>query len=330
MGCHRRYVSVLKALLTTDAEDITSGQKRHTRNSGSTYLSERMPEQMLQVGQTFGTDATSSKTLLADDTALRRIVINITCGQKRHTRNSGSTYLSERMPEQMLQVGQTFGTDATSSKTLLADDTALRRIVINITCGQKRHTRNSGSTYLSERMPEQMLQVGQTFGTDATSSKTLLADDTALRRIVIRTSKSAPQTTVLDHFHLHMRRPVATCGHRLHTILIKSNQYLRSEETQKLQQKKFPIEANESNRSEKTQLSSYRLCAPTCPAIHTGVRRHSLQTTRPCVELSSERPKVLRRRQFWIIFTCTCAFRHSGRQCYHSRTSKNAPSTTVF
>ena len=143
MGCHRRYVSVLKALLTTDAEDIT-------------------------------------------------------CGQKRHTRNSGSTYLSERMPEQMLQVGQTFGTDATSSKTLLADDTALRRIVINITCGQKRHTRNSGSTYLSERMPEQMLQVGQTFGTDATSSKTLLADDTALRRIVIRTSKSAPQTTVLD------------------------------------------------------------------------------------------------------------------------------------
>ena len=275
MGCHRRYVSVLKALLTTDAEDIT-------------------------------------------------------CGQKRHTRNSGSTYLSERMPEQMLQVGQTFGTDATSSKTLLADDTALRRIVINITCGQKRHTRNSGSTYLSERMPEQMLQVGQTFGTDATSSKTLLADDTALRRIVIRTSKSAPQTTVLDHFHLHMRLPVATCGHRLHTILIKSNQYLRSEETQKLRQKQFPIEANESNRSEKTQLSSYRLCAPTCPAIHTGVRRHSFQTTLPCVELSSERPKVLRRRQFWIIFTCTCAFRHSGRQFYHSRTSKNAPSTTVF
>ena len=49
MGCHRRYVSVLKALLTTDAEDITCGQKRHTRNSGSTYLSECMP----------GTDATS-------------------------------------------------------------------------------------------------------------------------------------------------------------------------------------------------------------------------------------------------------------------------------
>ena len=60
------------------------------------------------------------------------------------------------------------------------------------------------------------------------------------------------------------------------------------------------------------------------------VRRHSLQTTLPCVELSSERPKVLRRRQFWIIFTCTCAFRHGGRQFYHSRTSKNAPSTTVF
>ena len=102
---------------------------------------------------------------------------DITCGQKRHTRNSGSTYLSERMPEQMLQRMQ---------KILLA---------------VRSDTRNSGSTYLSERMPEQMLQVGQTFGTDATSSKTLLADDTALRRIVIRTSKSAPQTTVLDHFH---------------------------------------------------------------------------------------------------------------------------------
>ena len=36
MGCHTRYASGLKALLTTDAEDITCGQKRHTRKSGST------------------------------------------------------------------------------------------------------------------------------------------------------------------------------------------------------------------------------------------------------------------------------------------------------
>ena len=67
-------------------------------------------------------------------------------------------------------------------------------------------------------------------------------------------------------------------------------------------------------------------------AITECTERHSITytTSLPCVELSSERPKVLRRRQFWIIFTCTCAFRHSSRQFFHSRTSKNAPRTTVF
>ena len=70
MGCHRRYVSVLKALLTTDAEDITCGQKRHTSNSGSTYLSERMP----------GTDATSWAN------ALKGVVITelqVSCEQRQ-------------------------------------------------------------------------------------------------------------------------------------------------------------------------------------------------------------------------------------------------------
>ena len=190
--------------------------------------------------------------------------------------------------------------------------------------------------------------------------------------------------------------------------------------------KTIGFEAHESNRSEETQLSSHRPCAPTCPATHTGQfrrhprcyhrmhretfdyihhvtalrrivirtsktlsriicsdeeicvrnstfttiiwilwasafavrrdthkgstagqpnrtndcmwvlaatgKRHSITytTSLPCVELSSERLKVLRKLQFWNIFTCTCAFRHSARQCFHSRTSKNAPRTTVF
>ena len=39
--------------------------------------------------------------------------------------------------------------------------------------------------------------------------------------------------------------------------------------------KTIAFEAHESNRSEETQLSSHRPCAPTCPATHTGqVRRH--------------------------------------------------------
>ena len=122
MGCHRRYVSVLKALLTTDAEDITCGQKRHARNSGSTYLSERMPEQMLQVGQTFGTDATSSKTLLADDTALRRIVI-------RTSKRSEETHKKFRLD---LPIWAHAWTDATSwanfwNRCYKFEDTPCRR-----------------------------------------------------------------------------------------------------------------------------------------------------------------------------------------------------------
>ena len=70
MGCHTRYASGLKALLTTDAEDITCGQKRHTRKSGSTYLSERMPR----------TDATSWAN------ALKGVVITelqVACEQRQ-------------------------------------------------------------------------------------------------------------------------------------------------------------------------------------------------------------------------------------------------------
>ena len=41
-GMPQKICQCPQALLTTDAEDITCGQKRHTRNSGSIYLSERM------------------------------------------------------------------------------------------------------------------------------------------------------------------------------------------------------------------------------------------------------------------------------------------------
>ena len=45
---------------------------------------------------------------------------------------------------------------------------------------------------------------------------------------------------------------------------------------------------------------------------------------------TSELQKVLRRLQFFNIFTSKCAFRHSGVQFFDIRTSKSAPKTTVF
>ena len=44
----------------------------------------------------------------------------------------------------------------------------------------------------------------------------------------------------------------------------------------------------------------------------------------------SELQKVLRRLQFFNIFTGKCAFRHSGVQLFDIGTSKSAPKTTVF
>ena len=45
---------------------------------------------------------------------------------------------------------------------------------------------------------------------------------------------------------------------------------------------------------------------------------------------TSERPKVLRRLQFFHIFTSKCAKSHSGVQWFNIGTSKSAPKTTVF
>ena len=55
-----------------------------------------------------------------------------------------------------------------------------------------------------------------------------------------------------------------------------------------------------------------------------------LFATAACNYSTSERPKVLRRLQFFHIFTSKCAFRHSGVRFFDIGTSKSAPKTTVF
>ena len=110
--------------------------------------------------------------------------------------------------------------------------------------------------------------------------------------------------------------------------------------------KTIGFEAHESNRSEETQLSLHRPCAPTCPATHSRqFRRHPRcyhrmhrETFNYIHHVTALRRIVIRtskvlcrlQLQFWNNFTCTCAFRHSARQFFHSGTSKNAPRTTVF
>ena len=55
-----------------------------------------------------------------------------------------------------------------------------------------------------------------------------------------------------------------------------------------------------------------------------------LFATAACIFSTSELQKVLRRLQFFNIFTSKCAFRHSGVHFFDIRTSKSAPKTTVF
>ena len=52
--------------------------------------------------------------------------------------------------------------------------------------------------------------------------------------------------------------------------------------------------------------------------------------TAACNFSTSELQKVVRDRQFFNIFTCKCAFRHSGVQFFDIRTSKSAPRPSVF
>ena len=67
------------------------------------------------------------------------------------------------------------------------------------TCGQKRHTHRIDCRPAKSH---ERLHVGTCGHRQETFN--YIHHVTALRRIVIRTSKSAPQTTVLEQFHLHM------------------------------------------------------------------------------------------------------------------------------
>ena len=69
-------------------------------------------------------------------------------------------------------------------------------------------------------------------------------------------------------------------------------------------------------------------------ASHSGVQCFDIRPSK-CGSTAynystSERPKVLRRLQFFHIFTSKCAFRHSGVELFDIGTSKSAPKTTVF
>ena len=55
-----------------------------------------------------------------------------------------------------------------------------------------------------------------------------------------------------------------------------------------------------------------------------------LSPQRRAIFSTSEQTKVLQTRHVLHILTCKCAFRHSARQFFDSRTSKSAPKTTVF
>ena len=66
-------------------------------------------------------------------------------------------------------------------------------------CGQKRHTQRIDCRPAKSH---ERLHVGTCGHRQETFN--YIHHVTALRRIVIRTSKSAPQTTVLEQFHLHM------------------------------------------------------------------------------------------------------------------------------
>ena len=55
-----------------------------------------------------------------------------------------------------------------------------------------------------------------------------------------------------------------------------------------------------------------------------------LFATAACIFSTSELQKVLRRLQFFNIFTSKCAFRHSSVQFFDIRTSKSSPKTAVF
>ena len=138
----------------------------------------------------------------------------------------------------------------------------------------------------------------------------------SLANVPIRTSKSAPKTTVFQHFHFRMcfspkRR--AICRHR--NFKKCSEDYSFS--TFSLPNMLFATAACNFSTSE-----LQKVLRPQFFNIFTAKCAFRLST--------SELPKVLRRLQFFNIFTSKCAFRHSGVQFCDISTYKSALRTAVF
>ena len=112
----------------------------------------------------------------------------------------------------------------------------------------------------------------------------------------IRTAKSAPKTTVFQHFHCQM------CF-RHSSVQFFDIRIFRHQKCKKC--------------SEDYSFSTFSL-----PNVLFATAAYNCST--------SELQKVLRRLQFFNIFTAKCAFGHSGVQLFDIRTSKSAPKTTVF
>ena len=126
----------------------------------------------------------------------------------------------------------------------------------------------------------------------------------------IRTSKSAPKTTVFQHFHFQM-------------CFSPQRRF-----------KKCPKDYSFSTLSLPNLLHSFRhqnfkKCSEDFSFL-TFSLPNVLFATAACNFSTSELQKVLRRLQFFNIFASKGAFRHSGMQFFDIRTSKSAPTPSVF
>ena len=107
----------------------------------------------------------------------------------------------------------------------------------------------------------------------------------------IRTSKSAPNPTCFVHVHLQM------CFALQRRVIFRHQNFKKC--------------------SEPDMFCTFSLA-------------NVLRATAACNFSTSERQKVLRTGHVLYIFTCKCAFRHSGEQFFDIRTSKSAPNPTCF
>ena len=76
-------------------------------------------------------------------------------------------------------------------------------------------------------------------------------------------------------------------------------------------------------------LQNFKKCSETVSFLTFSLANVRFATA-ACNFSTSELKKVLRDRQFFKIFTCECAFRHSGVQFFDISTSKSGPSMRCF